>query len=171
MIVDIRQLERHSGRLSADEDVVLEDVFEQKTSIKCHVELSYQRSGGGYFFHCEVTGVFQTVCHRCLAEVLQDVTGEFDVVVKRGTDRTPQEDSPAAEDYIILSLNEQEVSLDDYIYESLIVNIPMRIVCKEDCRGLCPSCGINRNQKTCACEDAPDSRWDALRKLKNKPTE
>jgi uncharacterized protein len=171
MMVDLRQLEKSSGRLSLDEQILLEDVFDKEASVKCHVELGYQRSGSGFIFHGDVSGVFHTSCHRCLTKVPYNVSGEFDVVVRRGTDRIPEGDSDSAEDYVILSLNEHQVSLDEYVYESVIVNIPMRIVCTDDCRGLCPSCGIDRNQKSCACEDVPDSRWDALRKLKDKPTE
>jgi uncharacterized protein len=44
----------------------------------------------------------------------------------------------------------------------------MQILCRDDCKGLCPQCGVNRNHKSCECGGTSDPRWDALRKLKNE---
>jgi uncharacterized protein len=50
----------------------------------------------------------------------------------------------------------------------LLLNIPMRILCKEDCRGLCPKCGRNRNTNSCDCvEEAIDPRWEGLKGLRD----
>ena len=172
MIIDLRRLEKHGGRISSDEIVPFEDAFERDTAIRCHVEVEYRPSGSAYYLHGDVKGTFVTPCHLCLDEVVQEVSGGFDVVVRKGGLEGEQQDASGAdEDYIVLSLNENEISLDDYIYESLIVNIPMQIVCKEDCRGLCPTCGINRNRESCTCTEEHDPRWDALRKLGDKPAE
>jgi len=171
MIIDFRQLEQHSGRISSDEIVTFEDPFERQAKITCRVDLDYRRSGSAYYFHGEVNGSFKTPCHRCLDDVVQELSGEFDLVMRKSSDGEDLEPADGGGDYIILSLNENEVSLDDYIYESLIVNIPIQIVCNEDCRGLCPSCGINRNKESCTCERAADPRWDALRKLGDKPAD
>ena len=171
MIIDFRQLEQHSGRLSSNEVITFEDPFDRETAIECRIEVEYQRSGSAYYLHGEVRGGFQTQCHRCLDDVKQELSGDFDVVVRRGAGDEAPDPEETNKDYILLSLNQHEVSLDEYVYESLIVNIPMQIVCKEDCRGLCPSCGINRNRESCTCEAAADPRWDALRKLGKKPAE
>jgi len=172
MIVDLRRLEEDGdsrGSLEVHETVTVTDAFGEERVVDGRIVLSYDRSGGAFFFHGELAGEFQTKCHMCLEDVSYPVTGDFDVVVRKGSDRDADRDveEDQAKDIVTLSLNEHEVSLDQYINENLIVNVPMRILCKEDCNGLCPQCGINRNHSTCDCSDTVDPRWDALRKLKN----
>jgi uncharacterized protein len=65
----------------------------------------------------------------------------------------------------MLSPNEYEVDLAPYVHEAIVLSAPMVVVCREDCRGLCPSCGVNLNRETCTCRPNADPRWDALRKL------
>jgi uncharacterized protein len=45
-----------------------------------------------------------------------------------------------------------------------VVSVPMVILCADDCRGLCPVCGANRNRDACRCQSAADPRWNALRR-------
>ena len=174
MIVDLRRLDEQvesRGRLAPDEVVPYRDAFDNEMSVACHVELSYERSGGAYFFHGQLEGEFRTQCHYCLIDLPCRVEGEFDVVVRKsgnkpaGGDADPE--GGGTEDLIILGLNEYEVSFDDHINENLIVNIPMQILCRDDCKGLCPQCGVNRNEQSCDCGETADPRWDALRKPKN----
>lgn len=169
MIVDLRRLEDKSGRESAEQVVAFTDAFGTDREIDCRVDLSYERSGGAYYFHGKLAGEFKTQCHRCLDEVTCPVTGDFDAVVRKGSDRVGETESEdGAADVITLSLNEYEVSFEQHIVENLIVNVPMQILCKTDCKGLCPQCGINRNRESCKCAAEEDPRWDALRKLKNE---
>jgi uncharacterized protein len=175
MIVDLRRLDEaaeNRGLLTASEKVVFTDAFDEEISVTCAVELSYERSGGVYFFHGLLEGTFQTLCHICLTEVPCRIKGDFDVVVRKSGGRQSGGknggESEEPEDLITLGVNEYEVSFDKYISENLVVNIPIKIVCKEDCKGLCPQCGVNRNDETCDCVGAPDPRWDDLRKLKNE---
>ena len=50
--------------------------------------------------------------------------------------------------------------------DALLLDLPAAPLCRDDCAGLCPSCGIDLNQFTCSCDmSIPDPRWDALREL------
>jgi uncharacterized protein len=172
MIVDLRRLDEAAesrGRLTARQSVPYRDAFDNEIEVDTRVALTYERSGGAYFFHGRLEGEFTTHCHYCLTDVPFRVEGEFDVAVKRSGERAVEEDEgdESAGDLITLGLGEYEVSLDRHIVENLIVNIPMQIVCRDDCRGLCPHCGVDRNVETCDCGEPADPRWDALRKLKN----
>jgi uncharacterized protein len=63
----------------------------------------------------------------------------------------------------------QIIDLTDEVRQSLLVEIPWHPQCRDDCRGLCPRCGANRNVTECGCDLEPrDSRWDALRELKER---
>jgi uncharacterized protein len=55
------------------------------------------------------------------------------------------------------------------LLEQIELNIPMKPLCREDCAGICPVCGANRNQAPCRCEDRPiDPRWMALQNLRSE---
>ncbi len=175
MIVNLRWLDEaveSQGLITAAETVQYVDTFENQINIACQVELTYDRSGGAYFFRGHLDGTFQTQCHVCLVEVPCHVEGDFEVAVRksggRDKDKDQHQDEDVSEDFVVLGLNEYEVSFDHYISENLIVNIPMQIACRDDCKGLCSQCGVNRNNKKCSCGETADPRWDALRNLKNE---
>jgi len=53
-----------------------------------------------------------------------------------------------------------------FLREFVLLTLPMQRVCSEDCKGICPECGLNRNLKECACHGAKaDDRWAALKHL------
>ncbi len=64
----------------------------------------------------------------------------------------------------------EEIDLSDVIYEQIVLSFPMKPLCREECAGLCPQCGADRNAESCRCSDVhSDPRWDALRGLKPRP--
>ena len=64
----------------------------------------------------------------------------------------------------------RELDLGEAIREELILDLDPFVLCDPECKGLCPKCGVNRNQQTCECVDEElDPRWDVLRRaLKNE---
>ena len=86
-------------------------------------------------------------------------------------------DAEVRSEHILLAHAEHELS-DPYILtedmrldpdaliaEDLFLEMPARFLCREDCKGLCPSCGADLNEGPCACEAPKDPRWDALKDL------
>ena len=60
----------------------------------------------------------------------------------------------------------QMLDLSDVLRQYLIANEPLKTLCREDCKGLCPECGVDLNAETCRCQDEPiDPRWGALADL------
>ena len=173
MKVDLRRLSEEfeaRGVVTAEETIKITDSFGNERTVDCLSILSWERRGGAFFFHVELSGELQTRCHLCLEDAIAPLSGEFDVVLRRGVDREKDhnetvEETPAL---VTLSATEHVFSFDQYIEENLIINIPMQIACREECKGLCPQCGINRNEASCKCADTTDPRWEALRKLKNE---
>ncbi len=160
MIVDLQQLKEPSGRVSADEDFEFEDVGGETRTMQAHVDVAYQETGGSYHFHGDVVGKFATPCHMCGQTLDYEVAGEFDVVVRRSSDPAAQMPSDHDE-FIVIGPNEHEVSLNQIVYENLIVGIPMRVSCPEYESGECP----NAKPETQEGEAEVDPRWEALRKL------
>lgn len=63
-----------------------------------------------------------------------------------------------------LLLQDGLLDIDDYVRSAVILELPSRFLCREDCKGLCPKCGVDLNAATCSCGDnEPDPRWDALK--------
>jgi uncharacterized protein len=61
------------------------------------------------------------------------------------------------------------VELEDILREQVLLAVPIKTVCREECKGLCPQCGKNLNTGECQCEPvAGDPRWDALKGLRDK---
>jgi uncharacterized protein len=106
---------------------------------------------------------FEVLCARCVEAVPTPVTGNFDLIFR------PQEaDAEAGERAITLDeteigyYEESGLSLEDVVREQVLLSLPPRTLCKEDCKGLCPRCGQNLNLETCKCDTSTDPRWNAL---------
>ncbi len=94
-------------------------------------------------------------CARCL----EDFSGEFDIRLRELFAHQPQDDG---DDYPI---TEGVIDLEPCVRDALVLSMPFSPLCKEDCLGLCPRCGGNRNLNECSCGPEVDPRWAALGSL------
>ncbi|MCP4633639.1 MAG: DUF177 domain-containing protein [candidate division Zixibacteria bacterium] len=103
-------------------------------------------------------------CDRCTKEFQFPLNLEFKLIIQR-SDNHGDTDS-GDEDFVILPKSEAAYDLSDYVRENLLIEIPRKILCDEDCKGLCPVCGINRNINNCKCKVSSDSgNWDDLKEI------
>ncbi|MGM0668945.1 MAG: YceD family protein [Gemmatimonadota bacterium] len=105
-------------------------------------------------------------CRRCLEPVVVPVHEELSLLfVPPGEERGNGE-----EDFTrILPVEARELELAGVIREELILSERPYFLCREDCRGICPICGVNLNEESCQCStEELDPRWDALRALKDE---
>ena len=72
------------------------------------------------------------------------------------------------EDDDIVLLDQGEVDVGELAYTAFILDMDTKHLCSEDCKGLCPGCGVNLNQAPCRCKKQADPRWAALEQLLNK---
>lgn len=106
----------------------------------------------------ELTAAGEAACGRCLKEfeIRWDVPVEIVVLL----DETSEEGEG---DSLVLHQRTGEADLAPPLREAVILAFPQAPVCTEDCRGLCPRCGIDRNIENCTCsENDTDPRWDGL---------
>lgn len=109
----------------------------------------------------------QTDCSRCLEAARLSISGSFKYVLSPAQTEHAEEQELSAEDLDIVYYQDDLIDLDPLIIEQILLQIPMKVLCREDCRGLCPHCGINLNQHICRCHDEHmDSRLAILKKLK-----
>lgn len=111
-----------------------------------------------------VTGVRAAECRRCLEPLRRPLDEDF-VVVYADEDDVGDEGS----DVRPLSAAVTTLELGEALREELILATDRWAVCRPDCAGLCPTCGVNWNEQTCDCSpDELDPRWDALRALESE---
>lgn len=123
------------------------------------------RSGARYDIRTRVTGTVRLECHRCLGAFELPVETEFEIVVHRG-DRSAPPEGAEEDDYLVLAAGEERYDIFPRAREALILEIPIKVLCREDCKGVCPRCGADLNAGKCGCAGSSgDSRWNALRKL------
>jgi uncharacterized protein len=115
--------------------------------------------------HLEGTlrGVERETCARCLE--LFDRPIDIDVAETFSEDVGPGEDAAAT----VSPLVDRTIDLTDLVSQLLEVDEPMAPVCSPDCRGICPTCGVNRNVATCSCvHEAVDPRLAGLARLRDE---
>jgi uncharacterized protein len=106
-------------------------------------------------------------CDRCLEPAGFVIDGEFDLsyLPERLAGGERREEFALREDESDVAFYSGDgIELKDVLREHVLLSIPMRRLCREDCKGICPECGANRNVSSCGCElKLGDDRWAALR--------
>ena len=115
-------------------------------------------------------GRFQVPCARCVEPVEIPLSADFDLIFRPiGADAGAPERSITAPETEIGYYQKDSLLLEDVLREQVLLSLPVRTLCKPDCKGLCPRCGENRNTTACHCEETPsDPRWEALAGLRER---
>jgi uncharacterized protein len=109
-------------------------------------------------------------CARCLEPVQHDVARSFELLYRpQGSDARAEELSVTDAEAEIGYYRGDGIELEDVLREQVLLAVPIKSLCREDCRGLCPHCGRNLNQEKCSCsEEVEDPRWEALKEIRKK---
>ena len=118
----------------------------------------------------ELATSVETACARCLEPVTREVARQLELLYRpQGVDAGREEISVTQAEAEIGYYVGEGVELADILREQILLEVPMKVVCREDCKGLCPSCGHNLNQGACHCPPpVADPRWQALKGLREK---
>ena len=116
------------------------------------------------------SGRFQVPCARCVEPVEIPLAAEYDLIFRPAeADSEPLERSITAPETEIGYYQGDGLLLEDVLREQVLLSLPVRTLCKPDCKGLCPRCGENRNSTACTCDEGPqDPRWEALSGLRDR---
>jgi uncharacterized protein len=92
------------------------------------------------------------------------IEGEFDLIFRPESADAESGERAITEDETEIGYYERSgLLLEDAVREQVLLGLPGRALCRQECKGLCPKCGANRNQVDCGCDEAPtDPRWNAL---------
>ena len=107
---------------------------------------------------------YNTQCDRCLTPVVEEVSSDFKAYFTKDLNEV---DDEATIEYFLL--DDEGIFLDDLIISQVITSKPLKKLCKDDCKGLCPQCGKNLNEGPCNCgeEIDVDPRFEKLLNLFN----
>ncbi len=122
--------------------------------------------------HIRASGKVETVvkvaCARCLTEYNADIDSSFTIFYTKAAGMTLDEEVELAEeDLISKSYEGDEIDFAPEVAEQVIMEIPLKPLCREDCRGLCSSCGANLNDTACSCDRSGGNlKFSALKGIK-----
>jgi uncharacterized protein len=118
----------------------------------------------------ELRASLELPCARCLEPVAQEVEHKFDLLYRPlGADAGKEELSVTGAEAEIGYYQGEGLLLEDALREQVLLALPLKVICREDCKGLCPHCGTNLNVAQCSCaEPADDPRWSALKEIRSK---
>jgi len=118
----------------------------------------------------EVEGQVTLECSRCLTPVTVPVSGhleeEYQPTIDVETGRPVHREAEEQDDSFFSISANHEMDLTEPVRQAMLVEMPLKPLCREDCKGLCPQCGANLNEGPCDCvTETVDNRWLALREL------
>ncbi len=102
----------------------------------------------------------EMICDRCAGEFTEDVVFDISESFKENErfERGSENENPD-----IIYFSGDSIDLDEYVYSNLVVSLPGKHLCRDDCKGLCPMCGADLNNGECGCDTRPiDPRFDIL---------
>lgn len=167
--LNLDRLERGRSVLSFDTELACESPEGAEMGAKVAVvgELAVDDMDQRILVHGSFQSRQKTVCDRCNREFELEIPAELEVMILRNPSRGDEVED--AEDAWIIHQQRGVVPLDEALLEAVNLAEPQKLLCREDCKGLCPSCGVDWNETSCECtHDEVDSRWAALEKLKEE---
>ncbi len=143
-----------------DERVRLSEPAEVKGNVKL--------AGHEVFVSGQVETRAQLECDRCLKPLELPVSADFVLEYITGSDYESSSTAALSEEEMAVSVFDGEsIDVDEIVKEQILLAVPARTLCREDCKGMCPECGIDLNAGQCNCAaDEVDPRWAALKDFK-----
>jgi uncharacterized protein len=174
MKLDLRSLEEFPAQVALEDSASgLELPPESLTAVgKIRAEFTVIKSDTIYYCTGAALCDADLECARCLEPYRVRLRGDIEFSIQEVADETQVDSDEVPENEVVVPAGTTEIDVSGPVREALILALPLKPLCRDNCGGLCPICGINRNEQDCDCSvDEPDSRWDGLRDLLNEKTD
>ena len=172
MTIDLLQLDAEALDFACDVVVPPDQFDPDLVSGPLEVRLAGRvvPAGGDFSVSGRCTVAGELACARCLEPVPWSASEEFALLYRAAPLAVAPEDDEVeldAADLDLVFVPDGQLDLDRLAAEQASLAVPMQVLCRPDCRGLCPRCGANRNQPgACECEPEADPRWAPLAGLR-----
>jgi uncharacterized protein len=128
------------------------------------IRLDIDKVGKSIFVVANLRTETELICDRCVEPFTSPVTEEYRLLFTSDPEMANDEDDST----FLITETTNEVDMTEPLRETLMLGLPFKRLCRQDCKGLCKMCGANLNEKTCVCKsDHIDPRWDNLKSLLN----
>lgn len=145
--------------ISSASEIGLDDDFDKEVK----VDVILRKSIRQYYLDVECKAQKKSTCDRCLADFNLHIDCSFKLVYTYDQSFS----DPDLDDVKFLNFQDTEFEIDDDVRQMIMLNIPLKLLCSENCKGLCLKCGKNLNESDCGCEqDNINPKFDELKKLK-----
>lgn len=147
------------------DDAALDEGFELTGPVELTAEV--RRKDDRVQLRGDFTAPGTSECSRCLATTPIMVAAPFDVFYTAVSAGDEAEDLELSEESLgVAEYTGDTLDLKEFAREQVVLSLPARVLCREDCAGLCETCGANKNLAPCGCrEETIDPRWQALKGL------
>ena len=171
VLLYLQELELKPVRFNVDIPAGEIDYYEQVTQTSpLHaqgVAELVNNSLGELRIHGSLQVSVEAACDRCLGDAILPLETDLDLFYRPMSYIARDEEIEIDEGEAEIGFYEGEgMELEDVLREQILLLLPMQRVCREDCKGICPLCGRNRNEAACQCKaETVDDRWQALRDI------
>lgn len=172
MIFTLTELEHHPIHFDvtyAPGEITFSEEVRQKGGLRAAGKAELLRNTLGEIrIKGHLTVELESACDRCLEPAAIPLDSDFDLFYRPVIRTANHAEVHLEEGEIDLSFYEGDsLALRDALREHVLLSLPMQLVCRPDCKGLCPDCGANLNLTPCSCAaKRSDPRWSALKDLK-----
>ncbi len=143
------------------EELGLPSEFPDGVDIKATLEKTSRQ----LLLRASVATTVEVPCDRCVALIRQSLEARYQV---HYVWEESEADRIEPSEVQVMPPGQTVIDLSDDVRQTVLLAFPLKNVCREDCRGLCPRCGKNLNEGTCECrETLVDGRWDKLKELQS----
>ena len=172
MRIELANLEGGKGEFSATYETGQLELEDERVRLATPLTVNGQikRSGAEVIVSGNITGKLFINCDRCLKPLETPLNNQFELDYVSGSDYEALPDTELTEEQMLMSVFDGvAIDVDEIVKEQVLLAVPARILCSDDCKGICPTCGLDRNTTDCNCETSTsDPRWDALKSLKQR---
>ena len=171
MLLDLSRFRGNASRLDQqyppEAFELRDDAFRIAAPVR--FEGDVRRDGHKFQISGRVATTLELGCSRCLESFAVPIDEAFDVIyVPEGASDDEPEREVRPDDASVEFYKGDVIDLGQLMCEQFYLALPMKPLCRHDCKGLCPECGVNRNRETCACRrEWVDPRLAALKVLLN----
>jgi uncharacterized protein len=170
MFLDIRELGQKPIRFEQSLPVgaiLFDSEFEQQSPLNASGTAELHVSTEEIRVQGKLQVSLRMECDRCTEPFIKNIEENFDLIYVPAPETSPgAEIAIGPDDSHVGFYAGPGLELDDILQEQVLLALPLQRVCREECQGICPICGQNRNETECHCQTKiTDDRWSGLRNL------
>jgi uncharacterized protein len=162
MILDLRSI------FAKQEERLTYDAFIDLTEMDIYGYCPFEKP---IHFSCEITNIsvvelkgkanfdYYSQCDRCAIDIIEPITIDINHIL------VTEFNNDENEDYIVIP--DMLLDITELATSDILLQLPSKFLCKDDCKGICPTCGNNLNELQCICDKPIDPRLEALKELLN----